>query len=169
VCQKLSQDVRTRSGLRRPASAVVQSTCAHDLGACIQDHGKTSATASLGMITLWDVEGGLPQIDKYLYSRDNHVVAGILRHPMESSVQTDTIRKASHSAGCLSAFEAQVLVSVACRLAKVISEALPVGLHFHCLCFTGLCVKTTKSGAWSFTQNYSKSSHSWLQSVLTCM
>lgn len=42
----------------------------------LQDHGKTSATASLGMITLWDVEGGLPQIDKYLYSRDNHVVAG---------------------------------------------------------------------------------------------
>ena len=32
-----------------------------------KDHGKTSATASLGMITLWDVEGGLPQIDKYLY------------------------------------------------------------------------------------------------------
>ena len=47
------------------------------LCAClVQDHGKTSATASLGMITLWDVEGGLPQIDKYLYSRDNHVVAG---------------------------------------------------------------------------------------------
>ena len=44
----------------------------------IQDHGKTSATASLGMITLWDVEGGLPQIDKYLYSRDNHVVAGMV-------------------------------------------------------------------------------------------
>lgn len=45
-----------------------------------QDHGKTSATASLGMVTLWDVEGGLPQIDKYLYSRDNHVVAGMLTH-----------------------------------------------------------------------------------------
>lgn len=46
------------------------------VAAFLQDHGKTSATASLGMITLWDVEGGLPQIDKYLYSRDNHVVAG---------------------------------------------------------------------------------------------
>ena len=44
----------------------------------MQDHGKTSTTASLGMITLWDVEGGLPQIDKYLYSGDNHVVAGVL-------------------------------------------------------------------------------------------
>lgn len=43
-----------------------------------KDHGKTSATASLGMITLWDVEGGLPQIDKYLYSSDNFVVAGAL-------------------------------------------------------------------------------------------
>ena len=28
------------------------------------------------MITMWDVEGGLPQIDKYLYSTDNFVVAG---------------------------------------------------------------------------------------------
>lgn len=45
----------------------------------MQDHGKASATASLGLITLWDVEGGLPQIDKYLYSRDHHVVAGGLQ------------------------------------------------------------------------------------------
>lgn len=29
-----------------------------------KDHGKTSATASLGLISLWDVEGGLPLIDK---------------------------------------------------------------------------------------------------------
>lgn len=31
-----------------------------------KDHGKTSATASLGLISLWDVEGGLPLIDKYV-------------------------------------------------------------------------------------------------------
>uniref|UniRef100_A0A7S3QP44 26S proteasome non-ATPase regulatory subunit 2 homolog n=1 Tax=Dunaliella tertiolecta TaxID=3047 RepID=A0A7S3QP44_DUNTE len=43
-----------------------------------KEHGKTSATASLGLVTLWDVEGGLPQIDKYLYSSDNYVVAGAL-------------------------------------------------------------------------------------------
>ena len=43
-----------------------------------KDHGKTSATASLGLITLWDVEGGLPQIDKYLYYPDSSVVAGAL-------------------------------------------------------------------------------------------
>jgi hypothetical protein len=29
-----------------------------------KDHGKTAATASLGLISLWDVEGGLPAIDK---------------------------------------------------------------------------------------------------------
>ena len=55
----------------------------------LQDHGKTSATASLGMITLWDVEGGLPQIDKYLYSRDNHVVAGTLTHPEHGTLGVD--------------------------------------------------------------------------------
>lgn len=43
-----------------------------------KDHGKTSATASLGLVTLWDVEGGLPLIDKYLYSSDDAVVAGAL-------------------------------------------------------------------------------------------
>ncbi|EFJ39963.1 26S proteasome regulatory complex [Volvox carteri f. nagariensis] len=43
-----------------------------------KDHGKISATASLGMVTLWDVEGGLPQIDKYLYSSDPYVVSGAL-------------------------------------------------------------------------------------------
>ncbi|KIY99543.1 26S proteasome regulatory subunit N1, partial [Monoraphidium neglectum] len=42
------------------------------------DHGKTAATASLGLISLWDVEGGLPAIDKYLYSTDQFVVAGAL-------------------------------------------------------------------------------------------
>lgn len=42
-----------------------------------KDQGKTAATASLGLVTLWDVEGGLPQIDKFLYSKDNYVVAGL--------------------------------------------------------------------------------------------
>ncbi len=41
-----------------------------------KDHGKMAAAASLGSILLWDVEGGLPQIDKYLYATDNYVVAG---------------------------------------------------------------------------------------------
>lgn len=27
---------------------------------------------------LWDVDGGLPLVDKYLYSNDNHVVTGAL-------------------------------------------------------------------------------------------
>eukprot|EP00898_Chlorokybus_atmophyticus_P005084 jgi/Chlat1/5577/Chrsp369S05360 len=43
-----------------------------------KEHGKISAAASLGSIAMWDVEGGLPQIDKYLYSNDQHVVAGAL-------------------------------------------------------------------------------------------
>jgi 26S proteasome regulatory subunit N1 len=43
-----------------------------------KDHGKMSATASLGTVLLWDVEGGLPQIDRFLYSTDNQVVAGAL-------------------------------------------------------------------------------------------
>ncbi|KAM0935489.1 putative armadillo-like helical, 26S proteasome non-ATPase regulatory subunit RPN1 [Dioscorea sansibarensis] len=44
-----------------------------------KEHGKASAAASLvGMVLLWDVDSGLAQIDKYLHSNDNHVVAGAL-------------------------------------------------------------------------------------------
>ena len=35
-----------------------------------------SAAASLGMIYLWDLEEGLVQLDKFLYTQDKHVKAG---------------------------------------------------------------------------------------------
>ena len=35
--------------------------------------GMLSATASLGLVLLWDVEGGLTQIDKYLYSNEDSI------------------------------------------------------------------------------------------------
>ena len=43
-----------------------------------KDHGIMSTTATLGLISLWDVEVGLTQIDKYLYSDEDHVKAGAL-------------------------------------------------------------------------------------------
>ncbi|KAL6975877.1 26S proteasome non-ATPase regulatory subunit 2 A, partial [Sarracenia purpurea var. burkii] len=43
-----------------------------------KEHGKASAAASLGMILLWDVDSGLAQIDKYIHSNDNYVIAGAL-------------------------------------------------------------------------------------------
>ncbi|KAL4620465.1 hypothetical protein ACB092_06G156000 [Castanea dentata] len=43
-----------------------------------KEHGKTSATASLGMILLWDVDSGLAQMDKYFHASDSHVNAGAL-------------------------------------------------------------------------------------------
>ncbi|TPX59356.1 hypothetical protein PhCBS80983_g02503 [Powellomyces hirtus] len=43
-----------------------------------KDHGMMSAAASLGAILLWDVEIGLTQIDKYLYSQEDHIKAGAL-------------------------------------------------------------------------------------------
>ncbi|KOB76346.1 26S proteasome non-ATPase regulatory subunit 2 [Operophtera brumata] len=39
---------------------------------------KDHAAASLGMIHLWDVDGGLTPIDKYLYTADEHIKAGAL-------------------------------------------------------------------------------------------
>ena len=41
-----------------------------------KDHGMMSAAASLGMILLWNVEEGLTQIDKFLYSSEDYVKAG---------------------------------------------------------------------------------------------
>lgn len=43
-----------------------------------KDHGMLSAAASLGLILLWDVDGGLAQIDKYLYSAEDNIKAGAL-------------------------------------------------------------------------------------------
>ncbi|RWS15345.1 26S proteasome non-ATPase regulatory subunit 2-like protein, partial [Dinothrombium tinctorium] len=43
-----------------------------------KDHGMLSATASLGLILLWDVDSGLTQIDKYLYSSEDNIKAGAL-------------------------------------------------------------------------------------------
>lgn len=37
-----------------------------------------SAAASLGMILLWNVDGGLSQIDKFLYANENYIKAGAL-------------------------------------------------------------------------------------------
>jgi len=41
-----------------------------------KDHGMMSAAASLGSIMLWNVEEGLTQVDKFLYSDDDYVKAG---------------------------------------------------------------------------------------------
>ncbi|KAJ1861597.1 proteasome regulatory particle base subunit [Coemansia sp. RSA 2703] len=43
-----------------------------------KDKGMLSAAASLGMIMLWDVDMGLTQIDKYMYSEDDTVKAGAI-------------------------------------------------------------------------------------------
>ncbi|CAG9770682.1 unnamed protein product [Ceutorhynchus assimilis] len=43
-----------------------------------KDHGMLSATASLGLVLLWDVDGGLTPIDKYLYSSEDHIKSGAL-------------------------------------------------------------------------------------------
>lgn len=41
-----------------------------------KDHGMMSASASLGSILLWNVEEGLTQIDKFLYSSEEYIKAG---------------------------------------------------------------------------------------------
>eukprot|EP00322_Chrysochromulina_rotalis_P022638 CAMPEP_0115890898 /NCGR_PEP_ID=MMETSP0287-20121206/33586_1 /TAXON_ID=412157 /ORGANISM="Chrysochromulina rotalis, Strain UIO044" /LENGTH=644 /DNA_ID=CAMNT_0003347679 /DNA_START=26 /DNA_END=1956 /DNA_ORIENTATION=+ len=43
-----------------------------------KEHGMMSAAASLGLLLLWDVDGGLTQIDKFLYSTDENIKAGAL-------------------------------------------------------------------------------------------
>lgn len=43
-----------------------------------KDRGMLSATASLGLLHLWDVDGGLTPIDKYLYAVDDNIKAGAL-------------------------------------------------------------------------------------------
>lgn len=49
--------------------------------------GMLSAAASLGMILLWDVDGGLTQIDKYLYSSEDYIKVNIIRSSLFRSGQ----------------------------------------------------------------------------------
>lgn len=41
-----------------------------------KDSGMAAATASLGMVMLWDIDEGLSKIDKYMEARDDYIVAG---------------------------------------------------------------------------------------------
>ncbi|KAF7989442.1 hypothetical protein HCN44_008116 [Aphidius gifuensis] len=43
-----------------------------------KEHGMISATASLGLVLLWDVDGGLTPIDKYLYASEDYIKSGAL-------------------------------------------------------------------------------------------
>ncbi|CAH1404966.1 unnamed protein product [Nezara viridula] len=43
-----------------------------------KQHGMLSAAASLGLIHLWDVDGGLTPIDKYLYTSEDYIKSGAL-------------------------------------------------------------------------------------------
>ena len=43
-----------------------------------KEHGKISATASIGMVLLWKPDEGLTALDKYLYTNDDNVKAGAL-------------------------------------------------------------------------------------------
>jgi len=43
-----------------------------------KQHGMMSAAASLGLIHLWDVDGGLTPIDKYLYTSEDYIKSGAL-------------------------------------------------------------------------------------------
>lgn len=43
-----------------------------------KEHRMMSAAASLGMVMLWDVDDGLAQVDKFLYSHEEYIKAGAL-------------------------------------------------------------------------------------------
>ncbi|KRX61051.1 26S proteasome non-ATPase regulatory subunit 2 [Trichinella sp. T9] len=43
-----------------------------------REHGMVSAAASQGLIYRWDVDNGLTNIDKFMYSADDHIRAGSL-------------------------------------------------------------------------------------------
>ncbi|CAN0301073.1 unnamed protein product, partial [Discosporangium mesarthrocarpum] len=77
-----------------------------------KDHGMMSAAASLGTILLWNVEEGLTQIDKFLYSSEDYIKAGaVLAMGIVSSgvrdesdpalaLLSDHVESPSHSMRC---------------------------------------------------------------------
>uniref|UniRef100_A0A673NNX9 Proteasome 26S subunit, non-ATPase 2 n=1 Tax=Sinocyclocheilus rhinocerous TaxID=307959 RepID=A0A673NNX9_9TELE len=65
-----------------------------------KDHGMLSAAASLGMILLWDVDGGLTQIDKYLYSSEDYIKVQI--HILNSVLTSKALYLVSDESVCVS-------------------------------------------------------------------
>ena len=63
-----------------------------------KDDGKMSATASLGCILMWDVDGGLPQIDKRVARPESHP-------PLRSSVPLRSSAPLPSSVPCIGPFE----------------------------------------------------------------
>lgn len=43
-----------------------------------KDQGTICATASIGLLHMWDIENGLPALDRYLYSSNENIKAGAL-------------------------------------------------------------------------------------------
>ena len=58
--------------------------------------GMMSTTASLGLILLWDVDAGLTQIDKYLYSTEDYIKV----HAQGFYIATITVAYSASSALC---------------------------------------------------------------------
>ena len=54
-----------------------------------KDHGQMSATASIGLVLLWDVDGGLTQIDKYFYSPEDPIKAGETRQILDKEITAE--------------------------------------------------------------------------------
>ena len=64
--------MKETSGYTRIKLMVI-SKCHWCLALFERPSGMLSATASLGLILLWDVESGLTEIDKYLYSPEDYI------------------------------------------------------------------------------------------------
>jgi 26S proteasome regulatory subunit N1 len=60
-----------------------------------KESGMMSATASLGMIHLWNVENGAAEIDKYTYSQDEYIKSGAL---MALGIVSSNVRNESDPA-----------------------------------------------------------------------
>lgn len=68
-----------------------------------------SAAASLGTILLWDVDGGLTQIDKYLYSSEDYIKVGGTDPSTDSAAAWG-----SPPAGCVAGLGVAVFALVFC-------------------------------------------------------
>ena len=62
-----------------------------------------STTASLGLILLWDVDAGLTQIDKYLYSTEDYIKVWSYVIRISSSINV------KHDRLCVTKFRAVTL------------------------------------------------------------
>lgn len=122
-----------------------------------KDHGMISAAASLGLVLLWNVEGGLNEIDKFFHNTDENIRAGGclaigivssgIRNEADPALAllADNIESTSHSIKCAVISGLGIAYSSS-RREEVQEMLIPIVAQVEDCNFTEVCLAALSLG-----------------------